>query len=185
MVFGLFRKDPRRPVIAALHQRIVAAARHPDLYGSLQVPDTLEGRFEVLTLHVVLVLEALRRLDAPADEVGQELVDEVFRQLEASLREMGVGDVVVPKRMKALAQAFYGRARAYDAALASGDETALAAALARNVYAGATPGDALVRYVLSARRRLVGMTLEAMLREGPRFPAPQDGPGAAVPEVSS
>jgi cytochrome b pre-mRNA-processing protein 3 len=184
-MLGLFRKDPRRPVIAALHQRIVTAARHADIYGPLQVPDSLEGRFEVLTLHVVLVLEVLRGLPAPADEVGQELVDEVFRQLEASLREMGVGDVVVPKRMKALAQAFYGRARAYDAALASGDETALAAALARNVYAGATPGDALARYVLSARRRLAGVTLEAMLRHGPDFPAPQHSPVAAVSEVSS
>jgi cytochrome b pre-mRNA-processing protein 3 len=184
-MLGLFRKDPRRPVIVALHQRVVAAARHPDLYGPLRVPDTLEGRFEVLTLHVVLVLEALRGLSAPADEVGQELVDEVFRQLEASLREMGVGDVVVPKRMKVLAQEFYGRARAYDAALASGDETALAAALTRNVYAGATPGDALARYVLSARRRLAAATLEAMLRHGPDFPAPQDSPVAAVSEVSS
>jgi cytochrome b pre-mRNA-processing protein 3 len=183
-MLGLFRKDPRRPVIAALHGRIVSGARHPGLYGALGVPDTLEGRFEVLTLHVVLVLEALRGLPAPADEVGQELVDAVFRELEASLREMGVGDVVVPKRMKVLAQAFYGRAAAYDAALAAGDETALAAALARNVYAGARPGEALARYVLGARRGLAGVTLEAMLRDGPGFPAPEDAAGAAVPETS-
>lgn len=181
-MLGLFRKDPRRPVIAALHQRIVAAARRPDLYGALGVPDTLEGRFEVLTLHVVLVLEALRGLPPPADEVGQELVDAVFRELEASLREMGVGDVVVPKRMKRLAQAFYGRARAYDAALASGDQTALAAALARNVYADARTGDALARYVMAARRSLGRVTLEAMLRDGPRFPVAQDA-ADAVPEA--
>jgi cytochrome b pre-mRNA-processing protein 3 len=182
-MLGLFRKDPRRPVIAALHQRVVAAARHPDLYGLLDVPDTLEGRFEVLTLHVVLVLEAMRGLPPPADEVSQEVVDTVFRELEASLREMGVGDVVVPKRMKTLAQAFYGRARAYDAALASGNEAALVAALARNVYGGATPADALARYVLSARRHLRGVTLDAMLRDGPGFPAPHTA--ATVSETSS
>ena len=181
-MLGLFRKDPRRPVIASLHQRIVSAARRPELYGELAVPDTLEGRFEVLTLHVILTLEALRRLPAPADEVGQELVDAVFRDLEASLREMGVGDVVVPKRMKRLAEAFYGRASAYDGALASGDESALAAALARNVYADARPGDELAHYVLAARRSLAGATLDAMLRDGPRFPAPQAA-GAAVPEA--
>jgi cytochrome b pre-mRNA-processing protein 3 len=181
-MLGLFRKDPRRPVIAALHQRIVAAARRPDLYGVLAVPDTLEGRFEVLTLHVVLVLEALRGLPSPAEEVSQELVDQVFRELEASLREMGVGDVVVPKRMKVLAQAFYGRARAYDAALASGDETALAATLARNVYADASPGGALARYVVAARASLAAVTLDAMLRDGPRFPAP-DRAAAAVSEA--
>lgn len=182
-MLGLFRKDPRRPVIAALHRRIVAAARRPDLYGALGVPDTLEGRFEVLTLHIVLVLDALRGLPPPADEVSQELVDAVFRELEASLREMGVGDVAVPKRMKALAQAFYGRAGAYDAALAAGDETALAAALARNVYSGARPADALARYVVAARGRLAGVTLDAMLRDGPDFPAPLDT--GAVSETSS
>jgi cytochrome b pre-mRNA-processing protein 3 len=95
---------------------------------------------------------------------------------------MGVGDVVVPKRMKRLAEAFYGRARAYDSALASGDETALAAALARNVYGDGHPGDALARYVLAARRTLAGVTLDAMLRDGPRFPAPHEA-GAAVPEA--
>lgn len=184
-MLGLFRKDPRRAVVAALHQRIVAAARRPELYGALQVPDTLEGRFEVLTLHVVLVLEVLRGLAPPADEVGQELVDEVFRALEASLREMGVGDVAVPKRMKALAQAFYGRARAYDAALAAGDAAALAAALSRNVYAGASPGGALARYVLAARGRLAGVTLDALLRDGPAFPPVQEQAGAAFPEVSA
>jgi cytochrome b pre-mRNA-processing protein 3 len=121
-------------------------------------------------------------LPSPAEEVSQELVDQVFRDLEASLREMGVGDVVVPKRMKVLAQAFYGRARAYDAALASGDETALAAALARNVYADASPGGALARYVVAARASLAAVTLDAMLRDGPRFPAP-DRAAAAVSEA--
>jgi cytochrome b pre-mRNA-processing protein 3 len=173
-MLGLFRNDPRRAVIRALHQRIVAAARAPALYSSLGIPDTLEGRFEALTLHAVIVLHALRGKPAPAGEVGQELVDAVFRELEASLREMGVGDVAVPKRMKSLAEAFYGRARAYDAALQSADGAALAAALERNVYGGGRPGGPLARYAIDAHRAISALSLDTLLGEGPRFPAPRD-----------
>ena len=179
-MLGLFRSDPRRAVIDVLHGRIVAAARRRELYSELGVPDTLEGRFETLALHAVIVLHALRGKAAPADEVGQELVDAVFRDLEASLREMGVGDVAVPKRMKRLAEAFYGRARAYDEALSGGDEVALAAALERNVYAGGGPGGALARYVLAARSALEEAALGALLRDGPSFPAPEATPCAAL-----
>lgn len=176
MIFGLFRKDPRRAVVGQLLQRIVAASRAPALYDhALGIPDTVEGRFEALALHVVLVLRRLRRLPAPADEVAQDLVDAFFRHVEASLREMGVGDMGVPRRMKRLAQAFYGRASAYDAALDAGDAARLADALARNVLAGG-PGPAaaaLAAYVAAAEDALAGQAdLDALLAEGPRFAAP-------------
>ncbi|MFL5082886.1 MAG: ubiquinol-cytochrome C chaperone family protein, partial [Microvirga sp.] len=116
-IFSHFRRNPRAALIAALHRRIAEAARDPALYARLGVADTVEGRFACLTLHVVLVLRHLRRLPAPAREVAQELVDFVFRQLDASLRELGVGDMGVPKRMKKLAHAFYSRAAVYDAVL--------------------------------------------------------------------
>src|SRR3954447_12346020 len=92
MVLSFFRRDPRRPVIETLYGRIAAAAREPGLYRALGVPDTLDGRFGSLALHAVLVLRRLRRLPPPADEVAQDLVDALFRELDPSLRAPGGGD---------------------------------------------------------------------------------------------
>ncbi len=131
-IFNLFRKDPRRATIAKLYQRIADASRNPGLYGTLGIPDTVEGRFESVSLHTILVLRALRDLPPPADDVAKDLTDAFFQDIDASLREMGIGDTVVPKRMKKLAAAFYGRAHAYDGPLDAVDEPALALALGRN-----------------------------------------------------
>src|SRR3954468_17709052 len=131
MIFSLFRKARRVSAPETLYQRITMAGREPTLYLRFGVPDTVEGRFESLALHLVLVLRRLRHLPAPAQDVAQELVDAFFRQLDASLRELGVGDMGVPKRMKKLAQAFYSRA-AYDAVLDSRDDARLAAVLAEH-----------------------------------------------------
>ena len=171
MILGLFRSS-RRPLIEALHRSVAAASRAPALYASLGVPDSVEGRFESLSLHAVLALRALRRLPPPADDVAQDLVNHLFGQLEASLREMGVGDVAVPKRMKRLAQAFYGRAAAYDEALDKGDRDALAIALGRNVLGGDT-ASGLAAYALAADRNLAGRDLDALLSRGVPFPPPE------------
>jgi cytochrome b pre-mRNA-processing protein 3 len=117
---------------ARLLAAVTAASRRPDLFGENRVPDTLEGRFEMLALHAALALRRLRTARA-APALGQAFVDQVFSQLDAGLREDGVGDLSVAKRMRVLAGAFYGRVRAYDAAWEA--PTALAAALARNVAA--------------------------------------------------
>ncbi|GJD99043.1 ubiquinol-cytochrome C chaperone family protein [Methylobacterium isbiliense] len=175
MIRNLFRRDDgRRRVIEALHVRINAAARQPGLYLALGVPDTVEGRFETLCLHVILVLRRLRQLPAPAEDVAQDLVDSVFAQLDSSLRELGVGDLGVAKRMKKLAQAFYGRAGAYDAALDAGDRPALAVALARNVLARdeAEAGTPLAAYVAAAAEALGRQDLDALLGHGPVLPDP-------------
>lgn len=172
MIWSLFRKDPRRALIATLYQRVATAARARGLYIALGVPDTVEGRFEALCVHVVLALRALRGRPAPAPEVASDLAEAFFRDLDSVLRESGVGDSKVPKRMKGLAEAFYGRARAYDGPLDSGSEANLAEALARNVTAGA-PALALARYVLVADRNLRAQELEDVLAAGPRFPAPE------------
>lgn len=172
MILGFFRPDSR-PAVETLYRRIAAASRHPALYLHLGVPDTLEGRFEALTLHMVLVLRALRRLPAPANEVAQELVDLMFRQLDVSLREMGVGDTMVPKRMKTLAQAFYGRAQAYDSALESPDRSKLAETLGRNIREGGRPAEGLARYVMASEADLGASRLDRLLNEGPAFPPPE------------
>jgi cytochrome b pre-mRNA-processing protein 3 len=171
-MLGFLRKNPRRGAVDTLYERIAAASRQASLYLALGVPDTLEGRFESLVLHALLVLRRLRRLPAPADEVAQDLVDALFRQLDRSLRELGVGDFGVPKRMKKLAQAVYDRAGRYDPALDAADETALAEALGRNLFDGARPARALARYAVAAEAELTALDLDALLQTGPRFPPP-------------
>jgi cytochrome b pre-mRNA-processing protein 3 len=170
MVFGLFRKDPRQALIERLYDRVAAASRRPWLYLELGIPDTAEGRFETLALHVILVLRRLQQLPAPAGEVAQELTDTFFRHLEGSIRELGVGDVVVPKRMKSLAESFFGRIRAYAAALDAADGAELAKALARNVYGTDHPAEALAGYVLRSEAELAGLNFDALLQEGRLFP---------------
>jgi cytochrome b pre-mRNA-processing protein 3 len=125
MVFSLFRRSGPPPSVERVYGDIVAAARRPVLYQRMGVPDTVMGRFEVLGLHMALVLLRLRQLPSPADQLAQELVDRFFADLDSALRQIGIGDVSVPKKIKKLAQAFYGRAQAA--------ADALEQALARNV----------------------------------------------------
>ena len=178
MIARLFRRaDARRRTIRALHLRVAEAARAPGLYGPLGVPDTVEGRFEALVLHVVLVLRRLGQLPPPSGDVAQDLVDAVFLQLDASLRELGVGDMGVPKRMKKLGASFYARAGAYGAALDAGDRAGLAAALARNLLGHDDAGAAapLAAYALSCADALSAQDLDGLIGEGPLFPEPSGG----------
>ena len=179
MIGRFFRRArERRRTIGTLHQRIGEAARRPDLYEALGVPDTVEGRFEALSLHVILVLRRLGQLPPPADEVAQELIDSVFVQLDESLRELGVGDMGVSKRIKKLGASFYARAGAYGTALDEGDQAGLAAALARNVLAKETEtreagaAEGLAAYVRTSADTLSAQDLDALLTQGPRFAAP-------------
>ncbi len=169
-MFGFLRRDRRDDVIDRFHAAIVEASRAPALYGPGGVPDTVEGRFESLALHVLIVLRRLRELPAPASEVAQDLVDSVFAHLEIALREMGVGDFGVPKRMKKLGQAFYDRTSKYEASLVARDAEGLAGELA--VRLGLSPPDVarFARYCLAAERGLAGLALDALVA-GPPFPA--------------
>ncbi|WP_232627810.1 ubiquinol-cytochrome C chaperone family protein [Methylobacterium sp. Leaf118] len=182
MIAGLFRRaDTRRRTIRTLHGRISDAARNPVLYGALGVPDTVEGRFEALCLHVILVLRRLGQLPPPAGDVAQDLVDAVFLQLDASLRELGIGDMGIPKRIKKLGASFYARAGAYGSALDADDIAALAAALARNVLDRDAPeaAEGLARYARACAAALAEQDLDALLGQGPRFPQP-DGTAGAI-----
>ena len=134
MVLGLFARSKPAPSVQRLYGDIVAAARWPALYRTLGVPDTVMGRFDALVLHVALVLRRLKALPPPAADLAQEVVDRFFADLDTALREMGIGDVSVPKKVRALGEAFYGRAAAYDEALAEdAPADALERALARNL----------------------------------------------------
>lgn len=144
----LFRAAANRRLIDAIHGEIVAGARQPALYLRLGAPDTFEGRFEMLALHAGLGLRALRRRgdagDAAARDLARDLAEALFRHLDHTLREMGVGDLTVPRRMKKLAGAFYDRLAGYDAALA-GPPEALGLALRRHLPESAEGLAAYVR----------------------------------------
>ena len=115
-------------------RRVVEQARQPVFFTEYGVPDTLDGRFELICLHAFLYLHRLKAERRTASRLCQGFFDTMFADFDRSLREMGTGDLSVGKQVKRMAQAFYGRIRAYEEGLA-GDEAALPAALARNLSA--------------------------------------------------
>lgn len=124
---------PGADVGHALYLAVVERARAPVFYTDFAVPDTVDGRFELISLHAFLVMRRLKEQGTEAEEVAQALFDILFRDMDRSLREMGVGDMSVGKKVKQMMTAFYGRAKAYDSALAQ-DRDELALALRRNLY---------------------------------------------------
>ena len=178
MILGLFRRASSEAVVQRLYSALVAASRQPALYAEFGVPDTFEGRFESLTLHAALVLRRLQLCGSPGPSLAQDLTDTVFAHFDRTLREMGVGDTVVPKRMRTLAEAFLGRSRAYEEAL-HGDAASLAGSLARNVCARDTQG--LARYVSASVAALDRQPLQGFLDGEVPFPDPSNLPGQANP----
>ena len=177
MIAKLFRQDPVDREVAPLYLRLVEHARAPDFYLKCGVPDTLDGRFDMLVLHVFLVLERLAGQGEREDALVQALIDRLFADMDVTLREMGVGDLSVGKKVKRMAEAFYGRARAYREGLAAPDTDALAEALRRNLYRSAEPTPeqlaAMADYVRRESAALAGMPVDALLaEEGPRFGPP-------------
>jgi cytochrome b pre-mRNA-processing protein 3 len=174
MISRLFRRTPEDHSIASLYGMIVAQARAPAFYQYYGVPDTVNGRLEMIMLHAVLVLRRLEGGAAPGRALGQGLFDHFCRDMDASMREMGVGDLAVPRKMRRIGEAFYGRQAAYREALAAPDEFPLAAALQRNVFAGASePASAarLARYVREAERALAAQ--DGFERAEVAFPDPE------------
>ncbi len=134
---SLGRKARHERVGFQLYGAAVAAARDPVLYADLGVPDTVDGRFDVIGLHVFLLIQRLNRDAEPGPSLAQAVFDAMFLDMDINLREMGVGDMSVGKRNRAMWEAFHGRAAAYAAEWSNPD--ALEAAIARNVWRGATP----------------------------------------------
>jgi cytochrome b pre-mRNA-processing protein 3 len=152
----------------ALYTSSVQAARDPLYFERLAVPDTLDGRFDLIGLFASLLIRRLRGLAPPGPALAQAVFDAMFADMDFSLREIGVGEMSVGKKMRVMWEAFHGRAMAYEAALAAGDVAALAAALGRNVWRGATPDGsaaALARAAMAQDRFLAAQDL-AELRKG-------------------
>jgi cytochrome b pre-mRNA-processing protein 3 len=174
---GLFRRTPSTETIRTLYGAIVAQARRPVFYTAYHVPDTVAGRFDMIALHAILLLRRVRGAADSLREVGQGVFDLFCRDLDHNLRERGVGDLAVPRQMRGLVEAFYGRAAAYDQALARSDDGELAAALGRNVFgvAGSPPPGAgpLASYVRAAEVDLARQDAAALHRGLLQFPVPE------------
>jgi cytochrome b pre-mRNA-processing protein 3 len=183
--FGLRPRSDRAAVHAAYH-RLVEQARDPVFFRDLGVPDTLDGRFEVLSLHMFLLLNRLKGDSAEATAFAQALFNTFFADMDRSLREMGAGDLGVGRRVKAMAQGFYGRIAAYEGGLAAGDPE-LSRALQRNLYGTVSPVDphflaGMTRYLRRQQSALRHAPVSELLRGEVKFlPAAQalDDEGAA------
>lgn len=153
-ILAMFRRRPHERAGFELYGAAVGAARTPALFAVLDVPDTVEGRFDIISLHVGLLISRLRRDgDRRGPALAQAVFDAMFADMDQNLREMGVGDLSVGKKVRQAWEAFHGRALAYEAALDSADDAILAEALARNVWRGADPvlPDAPARLAALAR----------------------------------
>ena len=132
-LLGLATLDRNRQVLDDLHEKVVLATRQEAFYALYGIQDTFDGRFETLLLLMTLVLRRLRALPVPGPEVAQNLVDTMIHNFDITLRQEGIGDVAVPKRIKKYAQAYAGRYSAYSAALDAKDDVHLSTSLTRNL----------------------------------------------------
>ncbi len=180
-VFGFFRKSPEKESARRLYSAVLARAREATFYEDFGVPDTVDGRFDMVALHAFLVLRRLKR-DRPATaRLSQGLFDLMFIDMDENLREMGVGDLSVGRRVKDMAKAFLGRVAAYEEALAQDDGEVLVTALRRNLFRGVVAGDgrhiaAMADYVRRQETGLSGLAIETLLAGDLAFPpvaAPQ------------
>jgi cytochrome b pre-mRNA-processing protein 3 len=164
-------RTPSRGTIETIYGMIVAQAREPLFYQALGVPDTVNGRFDMVLLHMWMVLRQMKRLDDGG--LAQALFDRFCSDMDHNLRELGTGDLAVPKRMQEFGEAFYGRSAAYDQALAAGDEP-LAQALCKNIFNGQQIEQArrLATYVGRAIAALAAMDQAKLSGASWRFPSP-------------
>ncbi|WP_421737508.1 ubiquinol-cytochrome C chaperone family protein [Caulobacter sp.] len=171
----LLKPRPAKAAGAKLYAGAVAQARSAPFYAVMGVRDSLEGRFELFTLHVVVLLERLKAQGEPAAETSQAVFDSYVRGLDDAFREIGVSDTAVGKKMKKLAGAFYGRLKAFDEAAATlPDQAALSEMITRTVLEERGEGDveALTAYVVGAREALASQPLDTLLQGEAKWPNP-------------
>jgi cytochrome b pre-mRNA-processing protein 3 len=181
MTISLFRRSKQRDTISGLYGTIVAQARMPSFYRDYAVPDTLNGRFELIVLHLALLLVRLTP-DPRLRHLGQGVFDRFCQDMDHNLREMGVADLKVPIEMRRMGEAFYGRAQAYREALDTAGDQALAEALVRNIYgvAGSVPAAArLAAYTREALRDLAAQDSACLAAGILAFPEPATVPADA------
>lgn len=176
MIMSLFRRAPKnlnRKIVDTVYASVVAAGRQPVFYSDWGVPDTPLGRYESVGLHMILFLHRTRTAAKPIDELAQDVLDEFFKDVDHSIRELGVGDPSVPKRMKKLARMFYGRMGHYWSALDDSDTGGLGEAVARNIAPEAPETidrAAIADYMLRSAKLLQGVSDDELLAGIVRYP---------------
>lgn len=174
----LFRPDPWEEAAHRLYAATLAQSRLPVFYESFAVTDSLDGRFDLLILHVYLLLRRLRGLGEAGKGLSQAVFDLMFVDMDRSLRELGIADTGIGKRIKKMAQAFYGRVKAYDEAFS--DASRLTEALVRNLYRGREPeggaASLMAGHALAQAGALAAQSDEALIRGEVVFLEP--GPSA-------
>jgi cytochrome b pre-mRNA-processing protein 3 len=167
---------PEARIARDMYSLIVAKARQPHFYAKLDVPDTVDGRFDMIALHAILVMNRLAQGGPAAKALSQKLFNEMFADMDRSLREMGAGDLSIGKKVRKMAEVFYGRAKAYGEALSRKEVPSLEQALARNIYAeGADPKNLanLARYVVASAESLAAQDEADIIAGRPSFPDPE------------
>jgi len=175
-----FRRTSPGGNIDALYGMIVAQARSPEFYRGYGVPDTVDGRLDMIVLHLVLVLRQLTKAHISKSRgglppEGQRLFDRFCQDMDDNFREMGVGDFAVPKRMQKVGEAFYGRAKVYEGALLDENPAALEMAVSRNVFGAAEPtlgARRLAAYMRDVAVRLSQQDADALTAAKFQFPDP-------------
>ncbi|MFN3931251.1 MAG: ubiquinol-cytochrome C chaperone family protein [Brevundimonas sp.] len=164
MLQNLFRSRPGKRNGEPLYELAVRQAREPGFYTRLGVSDRIDARFELYTLHVLLLIMRLRDEGERGAEAAQGLFDVYVSALDYALRELGVGDISVGKKMRRLGEAMYGRMTAWEPPLRAADAAALSVSLARNVYESddAAVGEALAAYAVASRARLAAQDFAAV-----------------------
>lgn len=156
MIFNLFRKKPASQAVFAVYAAIVAQSRQPVFYADLGVPDTVTGRFDMICLHMALLFRRLRNEGKPVAEFSQALFDLFFKDMDRSLRELGAGDLAVPKKIQKMGNVFYGLLGKLTEALDADDRAALEAVVRKNIFDEdpAAAADRLADYLMAEAKRL-------------------------------
>ncbi|PHS28329.1 MAG: ubiquinol-cytochrome C chaperone [Robiginitomaculum sp.] len=173
MLFSrLFRKKRARAKGRWLYELALSASRYKEFYVKGAVPDTVDGRFDLLVIHVWLLIRRLNALEV--QPLGQDVFDAMFVDMDNALRELGISDTALGKRIKDMAKVFYGRAEVYNTALDEGDDKALGTALVRNVFENVERasghGADLARHMQRIEHSLAEQSLESLLKNGPCYP---------------
>lgn len=165
MILSLFRKKTPPEPVFAVYRAIVAQSRRPVFYAEWQVPDTVTGRFDMISLHLALLFRRLRSGDPKVREFAQAVFDLFFKDMDRSLREMGAGDLAVPKKVQKMGGLFYGLLNSVNDALDHDDVAQLTAVLERNVYGGVAVPEArkLAEYVGAEAKRLDAQPIESIV----------------------
>ncbi len=180
MIMSLFRqstKSANRRFVDAIYASVIAAARNPVLYADYGIPDEPLGRYESLGLHMILLMRRTRATETALEQLAVDVLDEFFKDIDHSIRELGVGDAGVPKRMKKLSRMFYGRMGAYWEAIDAGNVPALAEALKRNILPdhpahADLDAEAIATYMMVAAEALANQTDTDLLAGTIAFPEP-------------